>query len=212
MINLDKRLGRILSEIKPCNTLADIGSDHGKIAIAARQSNLARKIIASDISAESIRKCESAIKRMGIDGIQTRVGDGIEVLDESEYDTVVIAGMGAHEIINILKKRKVNFSRYILLPHRNAEKLREYLANENIAPYIDEKVYCEGKFYDLIVAQSGEYSPNEVTVLYGGGYGEDYKDFVIAECKKLENLLPIVDECKRKEYEHRLRLIKERLI
>lgn len=210
MINLDKRLGRILSEIKPCNTLADIGSDHGKIAIAARQANLAKRIIASDISAESIRKCEIAIERLGIDGIQTRVGDGIEILDESEYDTVVIAGMGAHEIINILKKRKTNFSRYILLPHRNAEKLREYLAEESIAPYIDEKVYCEGKFYDLIVAKAGKYMPDEVTVLYGGGYGEDYKNFVNAECKKLENLLPIVDQAKRKECEYRLSLIKER--
>ncbi len=46
---LSKRLSMILDLVEPCDTLADVGTDHGYLALEAILSGKAKQVIAADV-------------------------------------------------------------------------------------------------------------------------------------------------------------------
>ena len=65
-----------------------------------------KKAIASDINKGPLEKANNNIIKNNADAIiETRLGNGLEVLKENEVDTIILAGMGGMLIIDILKKR-----------------------------------------------------------------------------------------------------------
>lgn len=191
MINLDPRLKAVLSEIKPCEVIADVGADHGKIAVSARINGLANKVIASDISVMSIAKASDLATQYGVE-VDIRVGEGITPLGADEYDTVIIAGMGGIEIASILSKAIKKFNRYIFAPHSKAYELRKFLSGNGIKPTRDYKVFSKGKYYDIISAEVGDYSPDNDVLYYG--YHENtsiFREFCIKERARLKNIIDL---------------------
>lgn len=200
MIKLtDVRLKAIVNEILPCDILVDIGSDHGYVAAYACQKHLCKRAIATDISSGSLMKVSSLIQKERLTNIETRLGNGVEVLNIDEYDTVVIAGMGGIEIINILEKSLKIFKRYILSPQKNQYELRKYLSKHNVNPIKDYKVLSKSKYYDIIVAEEGIYTPQSEQLYYGNMDGEFFESFRACEIKKLtEYYKRSKDDAKRK--------------
>ena len=66
MIKLDNRLTALLGEIEG-EVLADIGCDHGKLAVASLLEGKCSKVIAGDISAESLKKAVKLAKEYGLE-------------------------------------------------------------------------------------------------------------------------------------------------
>lgn len=196
MIKLDERLSAAANEITPCKVVADIGSDHGKIAVYAALNGLAESIIASDISAKSAQKSQLLAQAEKVN-ISVRVGDGVSTLSSNEYDTVVIAGMGGIEIADILSRALKKFNKYILIPHTKADVLRRYMASDGIEPVSDRKIICKGRFYDVITARAGKYCPSEREIYYGKGGGDYYAEFKRCEMARLNELYVKADEKKR---------------
>lgn len=191
MINLDPRLRAVFNEIKPCDVIADIGADHGKIAVTAKINGLANKVIASDISAMSIAKAHDLSVQYGVE-VDIRVGEGITPLSADEYDTVIIAGMGGIEITSILSKAIKKFNRYIFAPHTKAYELRKFLSNSGIKPLRDYKVFSKGKYYDIISAEVGEYTPQNDILYYG--YHENtpiFREFCVKERARLKGIIEL---------------------
>lgn len=189
MINLDPRLKAVLNEIKPCEVIADIGADHGKIAVSAKLGGLAEKVIASDISEPSVAKARNLASQYGVE-VDIRVGEGITTLSVNEYDTVIIAGMGGIEISSILAKAIKKFNRYIFAPHSKAYELRKFLSGKDILPIRDYKVFANGKYYDIISAEVGEYKPDKDVLYYG--YHENtpiFSEFCVKERARLKNII-----------------------
>lgn len=189
MINLDPRLKAVLNEIKPCEVIADIGADHGKIAVSAKVNGLANKVIASDISAMSIAKAHDLSEQYGVE-VDIRVGEGITPLSADEYDTVIIAGMGGIEITSILTKAIKKFNRYIFAPHTKAYELRKFLSDNGIKPIRDYKVFSKGKYYDIISAEVGVYKPENNVLYYG--YHENtpiFREFCVKERARLTSII-----------------------
>ena len=87
---MDGRLECILSHVH-AKVLADIGCDHGKVAVYAVLRGLTEKSIAADISEECLKKARALAKEKGAGSVEFRVGDGMRVLKENEADNVVIA-------------------------------------------------------------------------------------------------------------------------
>ena len=101
------RLHAALDWINQDDLLADIGCDHGLLSIylANKYSNI--NIIASDVNSNALSSAISNIKNSGLeDIIETRLGNGLDVVSPDEIDTVVIAGMGSNTITGILKYAK----------------------------------------------------------------------------------------------------------
>ena len=184
-MKLDERMYAIICNVEKCNVVADVGADHGYVAASISERGLADKVIASDISEKSVSKARQLIKQEKLNNVEIRVGNGTTVLANDECDTLIIAGMGGALIANILKNDARVFKKYILSPQRDQDVLRKYLSENNIMPIRDYKVKSIGRYYDIIVAESGNYNPSQCELSYGSGEGKDFKGFYDYEYSRL---------------------------
>jgi len=178
--NLERIEGMMLSDrlkaiadFVPLNSIVgDIGTDHGYLPVYLIEKGICKKVIASDISRNSLEKIIQLVKSKGLEEkIDIRLGDGLKVFKPFEVDTLVIAGMGGLLIRNILDENKevadsvVNF---ILQPNLASKELREYLY-ENSFEIVDEKLVKEsGKFYEIIFAKKGkDYVEDDIYLEFG---------------------------------------------
>ena len=100
-----KRLLEIASLVEENSIVADIGTDHGYIPVYLMEEARAKRVIGSDISKGSLNKIVNYVRMKKLeDKIDTRLGNGLEVLRPFEVDTVIIAGMGGMLIRDILEK------------------------------------------------------------------------------------------------------------
>lgn len=164
MIKLGARLNAILQEIDYVDTVADIGTDHGKLVVSAVLCNRAKRAIAIDISEKCLKKAEQLAVNYGVEHqIEFLVGDGFSPI-KSKIDTAIIAGMGGLEIIHILNKDIAK--KYILVPHQDGYLLRKFLQDND---FFIEKDYVvkESKYYDIIVATKGKNNYTEAELFLG---------------------------------------------
>jgi tRNA (adenine22-N1)-methyltransferase len=128
-IGLSQRLQAVADMVPPGSTVADIGCDHGKAAVALIRSGKAQRAICGDISAPSLDKARCLAHECGMeDRVSLRVGDGLAVLQPGEADAAVIAGMGGMLIAAILERGAASApDALVLSPNRDAAKLRRTL-------------------------------------------------------------------------------------
>lgn len=190
-LNLDSRLQAIYDEIMPCDCVVDVGTDHGKIPIKAVLDGKCNRAIATDISAPSLNKARlAAIKYDVTSKVDCRVGDGLVTINDGERDTLVIAGMGGLEIINILKGCGNRFNRYIMLPHRNTLQLRAHLELCGLYPESDYMIECNDKFYNLLVTTDGACAPSTFELKYGKSRNTPiFRAFLTKEIAKAQTML-----------------------
>lgn len=194
MFKLDKRLKAIIDNIPDNSIIADIGTDHGKIAVGAIVKNKARFSIATDISHKSLNKAKILASTYTIqDKISFREGDGLDILDSNEADTLIISGMGAKEIIAIIDRSVIVFDTYIFVPHQDTPMLRKYLSNCLYKITKDYIVECRGKYYNIIVAKkcNKEVRLNYQQLMLGqsSSSNNDYINYINNEFVKLKRLL-----------------------
>lgn len=159
-MKLSERLMAIANFVPKNSIVADIGTDHGYIPAYLIENNISKKVIGTDISKGSLDKIIEYIKELKFeDKIDTRLGDGLEVIKPYEVDTVIIAGMGGLLIRDILENhRKVSDSiiDFILQPMVAQKELREYLIENNFEIVGEELVKEENKYYEIIHARKGK--------------------------------------------------------
>ena len=158
---MSERLKAIANMVPRCQTAADIGCDHGKVAVMLIENHTARHVICSDISEKSLEKAKKTALQNGISrGISFRTGSGLQVLQQSEADAVVMAGMGGELIVRILEEETTKIPDVLVIScnsHPNA--VRRWLC-QNGYQIKDEDLICEGRrCYPVILAGKGESEP-----------------------------------------------------
>lgn len=157
------RIFEICKNIPPCDTLADIGCDHGYCTKYALEHGVCERAYISDISAGSLAKAERLLKSEMERGVcMSVVADGMRGV--GDIDCVLIAGLGGEEIVRILSERELP-ARFVLQPMRNSCKVRAFLLERGAHIERDYTFGDGGYFYDLI---SGT-----------GAGGDSYSDFEI---------------------------------
>ncbi len=162
-MELSNRLNWIINKLDKCETIMDVGTDHGYIPIYLIKNNIAKKVIASDINKSPLEKAKINAKLENIsDKIDLRLGGGLEPLNLNEAQVVIIAGMGGNLIRDILENDidKVNNLEYLVLqPAQNPEVLREYLYKNNYEILDEDLCFDEGKYYELFKVRykKGDY-------------------------------------------------------
>ena len=137
------RLKAILSLVEG-RTLADIGTDHGFLPIAACLKGFVENAIACDLNPGPLERAKENISRYGLENkITTRLGYGLSPVSADDVDCVVIAGMGGINIVEILKE-PFKCKRLIVQPQRDIQLVREALAGWNFK-IIEEKVVHDRK-------------------------------------------------------------------
>ena len=154
---MKKRLDVIIDITPPCETVADIGCDHGKAAVGLLLLGKANAAVCSDISEKSLDKARKLAESEGVAGcVSFRVGDGLEVLEPGEADAAIIAGMGGELIARILESGKTRAPETLVLGcNTKPEAARDWLY-KNGYRIEDEEMVREGRhFYPVILAVKG---------------------------------------------------------
>lgn len=150
MIKLSERLQKIYDQVRPGESVCDVGTDHGYLPLSLLENGVSSKVIMSDISEGSLLKCRENAEALlpAYAPFDLRQGSGIEVLSSGEVDTVVMAGMGGMLITEILGKdywHSHSFKRYILQPRKHVGRLRYWLLDNDFT-VVHEDLAREGKF------------------------------------------------------------------
>ena len=157
---ISPRLKAIAEKVPQGSKVADIGTDHGFIPVYLVKNGVAPKVIASDISRNSLEKTKMLVKEQGFsDSIEVRLGSGLKVLKGGEVDTVIIAGMGGKLIKNILEESPdilKDISRLILQPMSSQSKLRHWLIQNDFTIKDEELVLDNGRIYEIMLVEHGK--------------------------------------------------------
>lgn len=148
---------------KNTNILLDIGTDHGYLIKQAFHLEKITKAIASDVNLMPLENAKSNLEGLNVKYYLT---SGFKDINE-DYDTVVIAGMGANLISKIMEDSpKDKDITYYLQPNNKEHILRKYLMDNNFE-IVDEHVIYDKKYYVLIKAIKGEMKLTEEELFLG---------------------------------------------
>ena len=91
---LDARLLAAAAYVRRGALVADIGCDHGKLAVYLARTGAARRVVAADIRPAPLARARALVEkhRCGA-AVECRLGDGLHVLSPDEADDIVIAGV-----------------------------------------------------------------------------------------------------------------------
>jgi tRNA A22 N-methylase/ubiquinone/menaquinone biosynthesis C-methylase UbiE len=157
---LSRRLEGVLGLLRPCALLADVGTDHALLPVAAVSRGVARRAIAADLREAPLSGARAHIERMGLGArIDASRGDGLSGLQDRGVDAVVIAGMSGNSMLRILEAAPrvlASVSQLILQPNQDVHELRAW-ALRNGWHLRDEQMIEEGgQFFVLCAFVPGE--------------------------------------------------------
>lgn len=156
----------IFSLIQPCGIFADIGSDHGYLALEVLKSGRAKYVIATDIRTGPLKHAQKTFAQANVfENVSYVLSDGIRSITES-IDCVVISGLGADVILNIIQQDLERFKtipQIIVQANTKLSALRIGLAQLGFQ-IREEKIVCDGFYY---LAQK---------IVYAGLYAEISED------------------------------------
>lgn len=149
-----KRLQTVCGQLSPCDTLADVGCDHGYCTLYALERGLCRRAVISDISRSSLHKAEELLSSyIAEGGVESVCCAGLSQVSRN-CDQVLIAGMGGEEIVKILEGSFLPQA-LVLQPMKNTEKVRAFLLEKGYCLVRDFLFYDGPKHYDLLRAERG---------------------------------------------------------
>ncbi|MDK0707856.1 class I SAM-dependent methyltransferase [Clostridium perfringens] len=206
-MELSKRLKRIAEHVDKCESVADIGTDHGYIPIYLVKEGICEKAIASDINKGPIEKAKVNVAFEGVSNkVKCLLGPGLNPLKVGEVNGVILAGMGGNLTRDILladmdKVKKYDF--IILQPAQNPEVLREFLYKNDYEIIDEDLIKDEGRFYELFKVKYNENSEKlvfedeleyEVSPLLREKNHPLFKEFIEEKINKCETILSFIKE------------------
>ena len=155
---LSPRLDTVAGLVPRGFVVADVGCDHGKLAIWLAM-NGAPFVVALDVSAKSLTKTKVLVEELNLQNIvQTRVGDGLKKLRPGEADVIVIAGLGGPTICSILES-SYNVAgaalRLVLQPMNAVGEVRRWLADNGFCIVAEQLAQDDGRIYQVLAAEPG---------------------------------------------------------
>lgn len=173
MLN-SKRLTVIADYVSQGARVADIGSDHALLPVELVRRGTSPSAVAGEVNDGPLEAARKGIAAAGFnDVIEARKGNGLEVLQPGEVDTVTIAGMGGALIVAILEAGRLagkleGVSQLVLQPNVGEELVREWLLEHGW--YLAEEAILEedGKYYEVMNAIRQPNADADNEILYGG--------------------------------------------
>lgn len=210
-----KRLQTVCGQLSPCDTLADVGCDHGYCTLYALEHGLCRRAVISDISRSSLRKAEELLSSYIAEGrVESVCCAGLSQVP-CDCDQVLIAGMGGEEIVKILEGGFLPQG-LVLQPMKNTEKVRAFLLEKGYSLVRDFLFYDGPKHYDLLRAERGAppraYGSLELEFGYDNIHtpSPDFRRFLQGEIENARGRLEKAD-ASRAALQERLRRLEEAL-
>lgn len=120
----------MLGLLLPCELLADVGTDHGLLPIAAVSRGLAQRALAVDLREEPLRGARRNLERAGLQSRVSAVrGDGVATLANRGVDAVAMAGLSGRSIERLCSAAPHVLSgvrQLVLQPNQGVDTLRAW--------------------------------------------------------------------------------------
>ncbi len=200
MIKLSPRLNAIADMVSEGAKVIDIGCDHALLDIYLYQNKISNRIIATDINKNALNNAKENIKKYFLDKkIITRLGDGLNPLHDDDINTIIISGMGAHTIIDILKRDKnklKNIETIIIQSNTKIELLRKEISKLNYLISDEDVILDNNKYYTVIKFIKGKKKYNKKELYFGPVLltknNKVFKDMVKRDYNKLKQVLSLL--------------------
>jgi tRNA (adenine22-N1)-methyltransferase len=158
-MELSQRLQTIADMVTQGGVVADVGTDHGYLAIFLIQQKKAHRVIAMDVAKGPLSKAVENIGRAGLqESIETRQSDGAAMLKPFEADTVVMAGMGGNLIMRLLQKDEEilnSVPELVLSPQSDIEQVRIFLDKHSYIIKEERMLTEDAKNYVVMRVEHG---------------------------------------------------------
>lgn len=211
-MKLSKRLLTIANYVDKEDSVIDVGCDHGYLDIYLALNKNNKQIIACDISPQVIETTKNNISNYKLDKrIKVYCTDGLTEIKD-EYDTIILAGLGAYNIINIIKK-DINAQKIIIQSNNHWELIRDALLKRDFKLVQEKLVYEKQKMYSIMVFNKGKgkLSKKEKTIgLYNIKNREEYLIWINIIEKTLANIPPKY-YFKRLRYQKQIKYLRDYL-
>lgn len=169
-MNLGDRLQAVADFVPQGSRVADIGTDHGYLAVELVKSGKAKFVVASDKNTGPYEAAVRTVRENGLadNVISVRLGDGLKSLRPGEVDTVCIAGMGGALMVEILEGSSdvvETLDTLILQPQSAAPELRRWIYRKHWHIEDESLVLDDGRIYEIIMAKRGRRKMPEQLML-----------------------------------------------
>lgn len=159
-MELSFRMEQVMAMAEPCRTVADIGCDHGYVAMELVRRGIAERAIAMDVRQGPLSRAKENVRKEQLeDRIECRLSDGLEALQAGEADAVVIAGMGGPLMVRLLtagREQLTAVETLVLQPQSEISEVRRYLHKNGWRIAQEAMLLEDGKYYTVLQAKSGE--------------------------------------------------------
>lgn len=191
---LSKRLFSILQMVEKGSIVADIGCDHGLLAIALVQEQICEHVVACDLRVGPLSRATQAVRAAQLeDKITTLLRNGMDDLPD-DVDTIVIAGMGFDTIKSILEaheERLSKYRRFIIQSNKHVEDLRRWISEHHFT-IVQEDIVEEDHFYQIVSFTCEPSSALSEDEILFGKYLDQHPLFTAYwthQCQKQEEIL-----------------------
>lgn len=157
--HLDARLTAAAALVRPGSAVADIGCDHGKLTAALALRGDCPRVIGTDLRPGPLAAAAATCAAAGCAGrVQLRLGGGLLPIAPGEVRDIVLAGMSAGTIEEILQGEGCGWVRdpalrLILIPATRHGQLRAWLCRNGFALREDRPVRAAGRWYAVMAAE-----------------------------------------------------------
>lgn len=158
MLRLDARLALAEEMLGTCDTLYDIGSNHGFLAVHMLLTGKCRRAVLCDVSAEALIRARGLVARTHLaDRAKFAVADGFAGLAPGPADAAAVCGMGGRTIAAILREGLpcpvvLQANVELACARRQVERVGMHIAREGVAR-------AGGRLYVVIRAEPGAQAP-----------------------------------------------------
>ena len=166
-MKLSIRLQELANYINKGEVVADVGSDHAFLPIYLIKNNIIEKAYAIENKRGPYNIMESHIKENNVN-VVPMFSDGIKDLP-SDVNTVVIAGMGAGLILEILsnKEKLSNVNALVIDSHNDIPRLRKDIVKLGFVIKNESLIIDKKKYYTIIRFEKGIGTYTEKEYYFG---------------------------------------------
>ncbi|MGI6714361.1 MAG: tRNA (adenine(22)-N(1))-methyltransferase [Bacilli bacterium] len=168
--SLPERLLAVIPWLAQDDFVADIGSDHGYLAIYLAHHQCVKGIYAVENKHGPFSRLKRNIREAGYEEvIQIALADGLENLPP-QVNTLILTGLGGELIYQIFTREKEKLSqikKIIVAPQSHLAFLRKRLCEFNFKITHETIIYEGGHYYPLLVLAPGQEELSEMECEFG---------------------------------------------
>ena len=147
------RLEAVFDIVPNVASIADIGTDHGYLAVELIVRGKAKHVIAGDVHKGPLESAKSYVASRGLSNvIDCRLGDGLQVTQKGELNGAICCGMGGFLMRDIVEEGPEPLEFYVLQPQNGQAELRQYMVEKGYRIVKEIIMKDMGKLYTAFVA------------------------------------------------------------